>query len=74
MKITITNPNVFVRGTDGTRLPNGPPIDVSDGLGAALIARDDAERIDGCQATTADGTPCQRDASDGDYCHQHGDE
>lgn len=39
-----------------------------------MIRRGEAVRVDGCQGETADGTPCSRDADDGEYCHQHASE
>lgn len=71
--IRITAPRT--RYDDGeTTLHPGTSDDAPEGAAERLCRRGDAVRIDGCQAETADGTPCMRDAEDDrDYCHQHGD-
>lgn len=68
--IQITNPRLrYDTGT--TVLEPGDSGDAPTGAARRLCRRGDAIRLDGCQAETADGTPCTRDADDGEHCFQH---
>jgi hypothetical protein len=76
MTWTIRIKNPRLRYSDGeTTIEPGTSGDAPNGSAKRLCRRGDAVRIDGCQATTADGTPCTRDTDEGsDYCHQHHDD
>lgn len=53
------------------RLGEGEEGAVVAGVAESMCSRGSAVRLDGCQAETSDGTPCTRDASEDEYCHQH---
>lgn len=55
----------------GETLTKGEAGAVLEDVGRVYCRRDEAHRLDGCQAETDDGVPCTNDATDGEYCGVH---
>lgn len=69
--IRIVQEQVRRESADGKTISHGEEGPVEAPAARVLCERGDAVRVDGCQGETADGSPCTRDADEGDYCHQH---
>jgi len=69
--IEITDSSVARETYADEMLAFGDTGKVRASVAEVMCGRGDGVRLDGCQAETDAGTPCTRDAGEGDFCHQH---